>query len=101
MTRRRVVVTGLGLVTPVGNDVDTSWANIVAGVSGVRSIETFDTTGFSTRFSASVRDFDPSLYFSTKEARKMDFSFISVLLPACRPYEMPVWKMLKASILSV
>ena len=66
------MVTGLGLVTPVGNDVDTSWTNIVAGVSGVRSIETFDTTGFSTRFSASVRDFDPGLYFSTKEARKMD-----------------------------
>ena len=66
------MVTGLGLVTPVGNDVDTSWTNIVAGVSGVRSIETFDTTGFSTRFSASVRDFDPGLYFGTKEARKMD-----------------------------
>ena len=66
------MVTGLGLVTPVGNDVDTSWTNIVAGVSGVRSIESFDTTGFSTRFSASVRDFDPGLYFTTKEARKMD-----------------------------
>ena len=72
MTRRRVVVTGLGLVTPVGNDVETSWSNIVAGVSGASAINTFDTTGYSTTFSASVKDFDPNVYFSTKEARKMD-----------------------------
>lgn len=72
MTRRRVAVTGLGLVTPVGVEVETSWSNIVAGVSGVSKIESFDTAAFSTRFSASVTDFDPGLYFSTKEARKMD-----------------------------
>ena len=72
MRGRRVAVTGLGLVTPVGNDVDTSWANIVAGVSGVAPIIGFDTTGYSTSFSASVKDFEPSLYFSSKEARKMD-----------------------------
>ncbi|MFK8079370.1 MAG: beta-ketoacyl-ACP synthase II [Granulosicoccus sp.] len=72
MTRRRVAVTGLGLVTPVGADVEASWRNIVAGVSGVALIQSFDTTAFSTRFSASVKDFDPGLYFSTKEARKMD-----------------------------
>ncbi len=72
MARRRVVVTGLGLVTPVGADVDTSWSNIVAGVSGVALINSFDTTAYSTRFSASVKDFDPNTYFSTKEARKMD-----------------------------
>jgi len=65
-------VTGLGLVTPVGADVETSWRNIVAGVSGVALIRSFDTAAFSTRFSASVKDFDASLYFSTKEARKMD-----------------------------
>ena len=72
MTRRRVVVTGLGLVTPVGNDVETSWSNIVAGVSGVATIDAFDTTGYSTTFAASVKDFDTSQYFTTKEARKMD-----------------------------
>ena len=72
MTRRRVAVTGLGLVTPVGADLETSWTNIVAGVSGAALIETFDTSAFPTRFSASVKDFDPSVYFSTKEARKMD-----------------------------
>ncbi len=72
MARRRIAVTGLGLVTPVGNDVDISWRNIVAGVSGVRPIESFDVTQFATRFSASVRSFDTAAYFSTKEARKMD-----------------------------
>lgn len=72
MTRRRVVVSGLGLVTPVGEDVESSWKNIVAGVSGAASIESFDTTEFSTRFSASVKNFDASAYFSAKEARKMD-----------------------------
>lgn len=71
-TGRRVAVTGLGLVTPVGLDVDESWRNIVAGQSGVRAIENFDTTQFATRFSASVRGFDASEYISTKEARKMD-----------------------------
>ena len=72
MTKRRVAVTGLGLVTPVGLDVDSSWKNIVAGVSGAAPIDTFDTTGFATQFSASVREFDSSLYFSTKDSRKMD-----------------------------
>ncbi|MFK7890496.1 MAG: beta-ketoacyl-ACP synthase II [Granulosicoccus sp.] len=72
MTRRRVVITGLGLVTPVGEDVDSSWRNIVAGVSGVAPIDSFDTSAFNTRFSASVKHFNPSDYFSTKEARKMD-----------------------------
>lgn len=72
MTRRRVAVTGLGLVTPVGLDVEASWTNIVAGVSGAALIESFDTSAFSTRFSASVKDFDSSVYFSSKEARKMD-----------------------------
>ena len=72
MSKRRVAVTGLGLVTPVGNDVPSSWDNIVAGVSGAAPIESFDTEGFATRFSASVKDFDTGPYFTTKEARKMD-----------------------------
>jgi len=69
---RRIVVTGLGMVTPVGNDVDESWNNIVAGKSGVRLIDTFDTSGFSSRIGAQVRGFDLSAYMSPKEGRKTD-----------------------------
>ncbi len=72
MSKRRVVVTGLGLVTPVGNDVETSWSNILAGVSGAAPVEAFDTDGFGTRFSCSVKDFDVTEYMPAKDARKMD-----------------------------
>ncbi|WP_106477086.1 beta-ketoacyl-ACP synthase II [Phytohalomonas tamaricis] len=72
MPRRRVVVTGLGLVTPVGNTVEESWSNIKAGKSGITPIEHFDASGFNTRFSGSVKHFEPGLYFNPKEARKMD-----------------------------
>ena len=71
MTERRVVVTGLGAVTPVGNTVESSWSNILAGKSGAAPITHFDTSGFSVRFAASVKDFDVSDYLSTKDARKM------------------------------
>lgn len=69
--KRRVAVTGLGLVTPVGNDVDTTWANITSGVSGARPIAAFDTSAFSTHFSASVQDFDPTDYIAPKQVKKM------------------------------
>jgi 3-oxoacyl-[acyl-carrier-protein] synthase II len=72
MARKRVVVTGLGLVTPVGNTVDQSWASIVAGKSGIAPIEHFDTSGFNTRFGGSVKGFDISTYLNPKDARKMD-----------------------------
>jgi len=72
LTRRRVAITGLGLVTPVGGNVEQSWDNILAGVSGAADVQGFDTSKFNTRFSASVSDFDVSEYFSPKEARKMD-----------------------------
>lgn len=72
MSHRRVVVTGLGLVSPVGNTVKESWDNIKAGVSGVRLIEAFDASSFATQFSASVRNFNHEDYFTKKEARKMD-----------------------------
>lgn len=70
--RRRVVVTGLGLVTPLGNTVQESWDGILNGRSGVRLIDTFDTSGFSSRIAAMVRDFDVSAYIHPKEAKKMD-----------------------------
>lgn len=72
VSKRRVVVTGLGLVTPVGNTVAESWKNILAGVSGVATIESFDVEPYATKFSASVKDFPTEDYFSRKEARKMD-----------------------------
>ncbi len=72
MPRRRVVVTGLGLVTPLGNNVKDSWDGILAGKSGIAPIEHFDTAGFSTQFGGSVKDFDISEYMSAKDARKMD-----------------------------
>ncbi|MDX1609373.1 MAG: beta-ketoacyl-ACP synthase II [Halofilum sp. (in: g-proteobacteria)] len=71
MTDRRVVVTGLGAVTPVGNTVESSWEGILAGRSGAAPITHFDASAFSVRFSASVKDFDISEYLSPKDARKM------------------------------
>ncbi|MDH5593677.1 MAG: beta-ketoacyl-ACP synthase II [Gammaproteobacteria bacterium] len=72
MGKRRVVVTGLGMVSPVGLNVKDSWENILAGKGGVEIITSFDVDGFSTRFAASVKNFDVTEYMSAKEARKMD-----------------------------
>ncbi len=75
MTRpdsQRVVVTGLGLVTPVGNDVPSSWRAILAGQSGVDVISQFDHSQFKTHIAAEVKNFDPTLYVDKKEARRMD-----------------------------
>lgn len=72
MPRRRVVVTGLGLITPLGNSVKDSWDGILAGKSGIAPIEHFDTTGFTTQFGGSIKGFDVSEYMPAKDARKMD-----------------------------
>jgi len=72
LSKRRVVVTGLGLLTPVGNTVDESWKNIVAGKSGIAPITAFDASAFSARISGSVKNFDPLQYISNKELKKMD-----------------------------
>jgi len=72
MTKRRIAITGLGIVSPVGNQVDTAWANILAGKSGIRLIDAFDTTELSVKFAGLVSDFDVSRYLSIKEARKCD-----------------------------
>jgi 3-oxoacyl-[acyl-carrier-protein] synthase II len=72
LSKRRVVVTGLGMVSPVGLDVKSSWQAILAGKSGAAPVESFDTTGFPVTFAASVKDFDVTKYMSAKEARKMD-----------------------------
>lgn len=68
----RVVVTGVGMVSPLGNDVPTSWAGILAGRSGVGPITGFDHTDFKTHIAAEVKDFDPTRYVDRKEARRMD-----------------------------
>lgn len=72
MNRRRVVVTGLGVVSPVGNDVATTWRALLDGVSGAAPLTRFDPTGFSVRFAAEVKGFDPSLYMDRKEAKRSD-----------------------------
>ncbi len=72
MNGRRVVITGLGLVTPLGNSVDSTWQAIKEGKSGINLLTQFDTTEFTTRFGGSVKDFDCEPYLSAKEARRMD-----------------------------
>src|SRR5262249_15779624 len=73
MTDRRVVLTGLGVVTPVGNGVETFWSNLKNGVSGIHTIDAFDTTGYNCRMGGQVRDFDPKAFFKNpKDVRRTD-----------------------------
>lgn len=72
MARRRVVVTGMGMLSPLGVDVASTWEGIVAGKSGIRNIEHFDTTDFPTRFAGLVPEFDIEQFLPKKDARKMD-----------------------------
>ncbi|MEY4754589.1 MAG: beta-ketoacyl-[acyl-carrier-protein] synthase [Pseudomonadota bacterium] len=72
MTRRRIVVTGLGLVTPVGNTVAESWTNLVAGQSGIANVQRFDASNLSVRFAGEVKGFKIEDYIPAKEARHMD-----------------------------
>ena len=72
MSKQRVVVTGLGMVTPLGLNVKDTWDATLAGKSGVAAIEHFDTSGLSCRICSTVKDFDPSPYMEPKDARKRD-----------------------------
>jgi len=72
MSKRRVVVTGLGIVSPVGNSVKQSWDNILNGVSGINTLTNIDTEGQSVTFGGSIKDFDIGDYISPKDAKKMD-----------------------------
>jgi len=72
MSRRRVVVTGLGIVSPVGVGVPAAWENILAGRSGITAITRFDASAFPSRIAGEVKDFDVSKYLSAKEARRYD-----------------------------
>jgi 3-oxoacyl-[acyl-carrier-protein] synthase II len=73
MTDRRVVITGLGAATPVGSDVETFWSNLKNGVSGIQTIDAFDTSGYDCKIGGQVRDFNPKLFFKNpKDIRRTD-----------------------------
>ena len=72
MSKRRVVVTGMGMLSPVGNSVESSWKALLAGTSGISNIEHFDASAFATRFAGMVKDFNCEEYMTKKDARKMD-----------------------------
>ncbi|WP_185266536.1 beta-ketoacyl-ACP synthase II [Halopseudomonas xiamenensis] len=82
MSRRRVVVTGLGMLSPLGNTVESSWQAALAGKSGIAPIEHMDVSAFSTRFGGSIRGFEIEPYMTAKEARKLDL-FIQYGIAAC------------------
>ena len=82
MNKRRVVVTGIGIVSPVGSELEKAWGNIREGRSGIRPIENFDTSGFATKIAGTVPDFDQAKYLVPKEARKMD-TFIHYGIASC------------------
>jgi 3-oxoacyl-[acyl-carrier-protein] synthase II len=84
--RRRVVVTGLGAVSPLGNDVDTTWRNLVAGESGAAEITAFDASEYPVNFACELKDFDPAQWIERKQARRMD-RFAQMIVAAARQAE--------------
>ncbi len=72
MTKRRVVVTGLGIVSPVGNGIEEAWANLLAGRSGITRVTRFDASAFASQIAGEVKGFDVTKYLSAKDARRMD-----------------------------
>lgn len=72
MSQRRVVITGLGQISPIGNDVSTAWTNLLAGKSGIGNITRFDASGLSCQIAGEVKDFDITHFIPAKEARRMD-----------------------------
>jgi 3-oxoacyl-[acyl-carrier-protein] synthase II len=84
--RPRVVITGLGCVTPLGNDVETTWKNLLAGESGAGPITHFDASEFPVRFACELKDFDPGEWIDRKQARRMD-RFAQMVVAAARQAE--------------
>ena len=70
--RRRVVVTGMGAISPVGNDVPTMWKNMIDGVCGIETITAFDTSDLKVHIAGTIKNFDPTQYVEKKEVRKLD-----------------------------
>jgi 3-oxoacyl-[acyl-carrier-protein] synthase II len=84
--RRRVVITGMGAVTPLGNDVESFWENLVAGKSGAAPITLFDSSDFAVHFACELKDFDPTKWIDHKQARRMD-RFAQMIIAAARMAE--------------
>jgi 3-oxoacyl-[acyl-carrier-protein] synthase II len=84
--RRRVVITGLGGVTPLGNDIATSWENLIAGKSGANEITAFDASEYPVNFACELKDFDPANWIERKQARRMD-RFAQMIAAAARQAE--------------
>ncbi len=84
MSKRRVVITGLGIVSPVGNDIENAWGNILAGKSGIGPITNFDATEFPVRFCGEVRDFDVTQYIAAKDARRIGTFIHYGIAAACQ-----------------
>ena len=84
--RRRVVITGIGAVTPLGNDIETTWTNLISGRSGAGPITQFDSSGFPVTFACEVKDFDPTDWVDRKQSRRMD-RFAQLVLAAARQAE--------------
>jgi 3-oxoacyl-[acyl-carrier-protein] synthase II len=84
--RRRVVITGLGAITPLGNDIETTWTNLISGRSGAGPITQFDSTDYPVTFACEVKDFDPTEWIDRKQARRMD-RFAHLVLAAARQAE--------------
>src|SRR5919199_428616 len=84
--RRRVVITGLGMVSPLGNDVESSWRSLLTGESGAAEITQFDHTDYSVHFACELKDFDPTVWIDRKAARRMD-RFAQMILAAARQAE--------------
>ena len=80
--RRRVVVTGMGTVNPLGNCLEDTWRNLCAGISGIGPITRFDTTGFTTKIAGEVKNFDPLAFINAKELRRLDNFIIYALAAA-------------------
>jgi 3-oxoacyl-[acyl-carrier-protein] synthase II len=81
-----VVVTGVGMVTPLGNDVETTWSNLIGGESGAAEIQQFDADEFPVNFACELKDFDPTVWIERKQARRMD-RFAQMILAAARQAE--------------
>ncbi|HEX7082573.1 MAG TPA: beta-ketoacyl-ACP synthase II [Gaiellaceae bacterium] len=79
--RRRVVITGLGMVSPLGNDVESSWSSLLAGESGAAEIQSFDHAGYNVHFACELKEFDPTVWIDRKSARRMD-RFAQMILAA-------------------
>jgi len=87
VSTRRVVVTGLGMLTPLGNNVQDTWDALIAGKSGITNIDSFDTSEFACKFAGTLKDFDPEKYLSKKEVRKFDPFILYAVAASCMALE--------------